>query len=98
MLNEGLASWSDMEAITCWGKPKQIIMHIKDVVEEYILYIVAYTNTTFLIHNSNTGLILDCFTFTVQWRQKINKIQLQTAEYSQFTHFLNMLAIFWLSF
>lgn len=42
MLNEGLASWSDMEAMTCWGKPKQIIMCIKDIVEEYKLYIVAY--------------------------------------------------------
>lgn len=47
MLNEGLASWSDIEAMTCWGKPKQIMMHIKDVVEEYILYIAAYTNTKF---------------------------------------------------
>ncbi len=42
MLNEGLASWSEMEAMTCWGKPKQMIMHIKDVVEEYILYIMYF--------------------------------------------------------
>lgn len=47
MLNEGLASWSDTDAMTCWGKPKQIIMCIKDIVEEYHLYIVVYANTSF---------------------------------------------------